>query len=287
MERTRAQTVHASIPKYLWGEVVVATAHILNMSPTSSVDDVPVNVRQNHCAGNGAHLADPSFLRVLVCRAFVHIDKHDRRKLDLTSQALIHVGYEPESKSYRLWNPATRAITVSRDVRFDETTFPLRSHDIHKIPRNDAEEIDDDELMGATTNPDQHRPSIDHPQDSSIPQSFPSPSPSPSIPVPTPPAPARPTRTTPQPERYGNVTTYAAVTAQSHDDDNPTYAMAMASTDKEHWRAAMKVEFDSLVSQSVGHLVPQPKSANVLGGMWRFKRKRDTSGNVTKYNLDG
>lgn len=45
----------------------------------------------------------------------------------------------------------------------------------------------------------------------------------------------------------------------------------------------MKIEFDSLVSHSVGRLIPRPKSANVLGGMWRFKRKRDTSGNVTKY----
>lgn len=57
----------------------------------------------------------------------------------------------------------------------------------------------------------------------------------------------------------------------------------MSSPDKDHWRAAMQVEFDSLVSHSVGRLVPRPKSANVLGGMWRFKRKRDTLGNVVKY----
>lgn len=45
----------------------------------------------------------------------------------------------------------------------------------------------------------------------------------------------------------------------------------------------METEFNSLVSHSVGRLVPRPKDANVLGGMWRFKRKRDSSGNILKY----
>lgn len=67
MECVRVQMIHAAIPKYLWGEVVLATAHILNMSPTSSVDEIPVNKWQRHCTGDGAHLADPSFLRVLGC----------------------------------------------------------------------------------------------------------------------------------------------------------------------------------------------------------------------------
>lgn len=73
------------------------------------------------------------------------------------------------------------------------------------------------------------------------------------------------------------------MTRRSPDDDNPTYAQAMSGPDKEHWLAAMKIEFDSLVSHSVGRLIPCPRTANVLGRIWRFKRKRDTSGNVTKY----
>lgn len=76
---------------------------------------------------------------------------------------------------------------------------------------------------------------------------------------------------------------YAAVTRRVHDADNPTYAQAMASPDAHHWRAAMQVKFDSLVSHSVGRLIKRPVNANVLGGMWRFKRKRDTSGDITKY----
>lgn len=76
MERTRVQMIHAALTKYLWGEIVLATAHILNMSPTSSIDDIPVNIWQHHCAGKGAHLADPSFLRVLGCWLFAQIHKN-------------------------------------------------------------------------------------------------------------------------------------------------------------------------------------------------------------------
>lgn len=124
VEGVRAQMIHAALPTYLWGEVVLATSHILNLSPTSSVNNIPVNIWQRHCTGSGAHLADHSFLRVLGCRAFAHIHKSERRKLDATAQDLVHVGYEPDLKSYRLWNPATRTITVSRDVTFDEACFP-------------------------------------------------------------------------------------------------------------------------------------------------------------------
>lgn len=94
--------IHAAIPKHLWGELVLATSHILNLSPTSSVSEIPVNIWQTHCAGRGAHLANPSFLRVLGCRAFVHIHCVNRRKLDNTSVDLIHIGYEPDSKFYCL-----------------------------------------------------------------------------------------------------------------------------------------------------------------------------------------
>ena len=39
---------------------------------------------------------------------------------------MIHLGYEPGSKAFRLWNPATRSIVVSTNVKFDECLFPNR-----------------------------------------------------------------------------------------------------------------------------------------------------------------
>lgn len=40
------------------------------------------------------------------------------------SSECIMVGYCETSKAYRLWNPTARRIAISRDVVFQEETFP-------------------------------------------------------------------------------------------------------------------------------------------------------------------
>lgn len=50
--------IHAALPKQLWGEIIIATSHVLNMSPTSSTNTIPVDTWQRACAGDGAHLSD-------------------------------------------------------------------------------------------------------------------------------------------------------------------------------------------------------------------------------------
>jgi len=42
------------------------------------------------------------------------------KKLDDRSRRTIFVGYEPGSKAYRLFDPTTRRVHISRDVMFDE-----------------------------------------------------------------------------------------------------------------------------------------------------------------------
>lgn len=42
------------------------------------------------------------------------------KKLDDRSQVVVHFGREPGTKAYRLFDPVTRKIHISRDVVFDE-----------------------------------------------------------------------------------------------------------------------------------------------------------------------
>ena len=60
-------------------------------------------------------------LRVFGCLAYSKIDSTKLKKLDDRSQSLVHLGIETGSKAYRLFNPETQRIVVSRDVVFDET----------------------------------------------------------------------------------------------------------------------------------------------------------------------
>jgi hypothetical protein len=39
---------------------------------------------------------------------------------------MLFLGYDEESKAYHYWNPVTRKIVISRDIRFDEYNFDLK-----------------------------------------------------------------------------------------------------------------------------------------------------------------
>ena len=58
------------------------------------------------------------------CDAYVHVPKGQRRKLDPKLKKHIFVGYNSVSTGYRLYDPDTHSIVLSRDVVFDET-LPL------------------------------------------------------------------------------------------------------------------------------------------------------------------
>lgn len=53
----------------------------------------------------------------------MHIDKQFRRKFDPKAVKMILVGYQGDSTNYRLYNPRTKKVSVSRDVTFNEKTF--------------------------------------------------------------------------------------------------------------------------------------------------------------------
>ena len=65
-----------------------------------------------------------SYLWTFGCRAWVLNDKG--KKWDPKSSPMIFVGYEPGANAFRLWNPKTRTIVISANVRFSEHEFPNR-----------------------------------------------------------------------------------------------------------------------------------------------------------------
>ena len=59
-------------------------------------------------------------LKVFGCKAFAHIPKEQRSKLDDKAFPCILVGYGNEEFGYRLWDPVKKKIFRSRDVIFYE-----------------------------------------------------------------------------------------------------------------------------------------------------------------------
>ncbi|GJR08472.1 retrovirus-related pol polyprotein from transposon TNT 1-94 [Tanacetum coccineum] len=61
-----------------------------------------------------------SHLRVFGSIAYVHVPSQMRSKYDDKIEKHVFIGYEKHSKVYKLYNPITRKVVVSRDVEFEE-----------------------------------------------------------------------------------------------------------------------------------------------------------------------
>jgi len=65
------------------------------------------------------------YLRIFGCKAYINVPKKKRtNKFESQSSEMTFVGYESNSKGYRLWDKNTRTIKTSTDVVFDESSFP-------------------------------------------------------------------------------------------------------------------------------------------------------------------
>ena len=97
-----------------WAEAVNTIVYLKNRSPTKSLD------YKNTFEALFGFKPIVSHHRVFGCKAFSHIPKEDRKKLDSTTIKCTFIGYWSEYKAYNLFNPSTYKVFVSRDVVFHE-----------------------------------------------------------------------------------------------------------------------------------------------------------------------
>lgn len=106
--------IEKEVPKEFWLEAVNWTVHLMNCSPTLAVKD-----QTPEDAWSG-HKPSMEHFKVFGCIGYVHISNQKRTKFDDKSIKCMHLGLSSESKAYRMYNPATKKILISRDVVFAE-----------------------------------------------------------------------------------------------------------------------------------------------------------------------
>lgn len=106
---------HMSVPNYLWGEAVRHSTYLLNRMATRVVKDRTPYEAFRERKPNISHL------KIFGCIGYAKVEAKFLKKLDDRSRMLVHLGTEPGSKAYRMFDPQTQRIIVSRDVVFDET----------------------------------------------------------------------------------------------------------------------------------------------------------------------
>ncbi|KAG7597280.1 Zinc finger CCHC-type [Arabidopsis suecica] len=114
MERKRSILKHMNMPNYLWGEAVRHATYLINRVATR------VLATQTPYEAYKGRKPNIEHLRVFGCVEYAKAESAHLRKLDDISRALVHLGTESGSKAYRLLDPTTRKVAVSRDVAFDE-----------------------------------------------------------------------------------------------------------------------------------------------------------------------
>lgn len=115
MEMARLMLAESGLPNKYWGEAAMYAIHILNRTPTRTLnnDVTPVEAY----TGNKPSVAH---IRPFGCKAFVHVPDEKRQKLDMKSLECVLVGYSENKRAYRLLHRPTGQIYESRDVVFDE-----------------------------------------------------------------------------------------------------------------------------------------------------------------------
>ncbi|MBW0536602.1 hypothetical protein O181_076317 [Austropuccinia psidii MF-1] len=53
--------------------------------------------------------------------------------------------------------------------------------------------------------------------------------------------------------------------------------------EQQEWSNAMQTKFDSMMQHNTGEIVPYPKNAKVIGGMWRLTKKKNEYGEVYQH----
>ena len=289
-ERIRCMLSHAKLPKSFWGEAMRTAVDLINLSPSVPLNgDVPERVWRGK---------DVSYdhLRVFGCRAFVHIPKDERSKLDDKAKPCIFLGYGHEEFGYRLWDPLNKKIIRSRDVVFLEdqifedcdkvqkqkspANVPVSTssvpspivHDDHGRDEQENheeqvnEEANEQEDRGENINEDVHAVDDDGEltrQDQEVP---------PPPPVET--LVRRSTRERKPTSRY-NPHEYVMFT----DGGEPeTYQEAILHEHKNEWDEAMKEEMRSLHENHTYDLVKLPKGKKALKNKWVYKHKTENNG---------
>ncbi|GAA5949431.1 hypothetical protein JCM21900_004061 [Sporobolomyces salmonicolor] len=124
------KSLWAGADKSLWAEALLAFVFVKNHSPHAALNSkVPVTVWHSHPVR-------VDMLRVWGCHAWHTLSK-TKSKLDARAVPLVFVGYDGDTRAYRLLDPESKRMVRSRDTRFQEDLFPLALASSHAALEDD------------------------------------------------------------------------------------------------------------------------------------------------------
>ena len=121
VKNARVMLFQAGFPRALWAEAISHAIYLKNMSPTHAlVDKTPYE----KVHGSKPNLSD---MHHFGCPVYIHIE--NTGKLDKQAKQARFVGYDYNSKGYRIYWPESQHISIERNVHFlpDDPSVPFDS----------------------------------------------------------------------------------------------------------------------------------------------------------------
>ena len=266
VEMTRTLLHSANLPYTFWAEAINTATYIRNRCVSSALENTRVTPEELW-TGNKP---DVSNLRKFGCTAYVLIN--NRHKLQPKARKCIFLGYETNTKGYRLWNTEINKVFISRDVKFNEerhSGFETHSPEMliempnSTIDKTTNEDIQDTIIVDTSS-------TSDTPDTSKTSNS-------------------KKTRLRKQLEtdlgpywKTDEQSTNIAF-ALSAIAEPTTYEEAIESEDAHHWKNAMNDEHASLLENNTWELTTLPPNQNIIPTRWLYRIKYNSDGTINRY----
>ena len=309
LNKVRSLIYTANLPRYFWGEALLAAAFLYNRTPHSALEGItPFEAKNSR---------KPVITNIKVFGSLCYYkDNSPKTKLDPRGVKAILIGYGQEANLYKVWDIQKEKALWTRDIRVFENVFLTPSNslasntEIKKIKLNKLQNLYK-KPQDETTSPSTVEIEIDIgnsiiPEEinqvSSIEENVPDnaiESDTESDPllnfIEIPLNRGKTPRLTANFRRLyqdesedelallalEEVNEYTFIT-NMHNEPS-TYKQAIDGIDRKHWLKAMQSEVQELVDSNTWRLVDLPQGRVALGGRWVYKLKTDSKGNIVRY----
>jgi len=257
VEATRTMLSESNLPKYWWAEAVNTANHIQNRvnsqalrcTPYEKMFGKPPKMDDLHKFGEDVYIKVPDV---------------KRRKLDDKAEKMKFLGYDMNSKGYRLGDVKNRKVIISREVKFlnnDYVEFDLEPYAEANIEtkKTDAESVvEEEEILADSEHDDTDSESKPDEENEHLRRS--------------------------KRENKGRLPAHLKDYVLLTDEIEPkNFKEAHHSPNRGKWFEAMTEELKSISDNKTWELVDLPDERSAIGSKWVYKIKYNQDGSVARY----
>ncbi|KAM1251313.1 hypothetical protein ACFX2G_034427 [Malus domestica] len=253
------------IPFEFWAEAINTAVYILNRCPTKALNKKTLFEAYSGRKPGMKHLI------VFGSLCYAQVPSQMRQKLDATSVKCILLGYGTCEKGYRLYNPETKKIVISRDVIFYENTcWDWKSCAKKNLPisvanGNEGSNVENEKYEGNM----EYTESLQEQHDQTIASS------------------------SSQDEQVDHIDSqeydHTPLRFRSLNEVYERCNFCVVEPEcfeeaswEEAWRKAMFIEIEMIEKNDTWELVNRPSDKSIIGVKWVYKTKLNLDGSVQK-----